>query len=292
MRFGAWDFNIKQMFLHTFRPNPIIFSIGPVNLYWYGFFISLGIALGLIIALKLAKRRQIASDLIWGLLFWLLSAGFVGARLYHILIDWQYYLARPFEIFKFWRGGLALHGAIFGSLLALIIFAKKYRLSFWQLADILAPAVALGQTIGRWGNYFNQELYGLPTNLPWGIPIEPANRPLDYLNFSYFHPTFLYESILNLIIFLILFGLHFLKIKQNKKIPRGNIFLIYLILYSAVRFFLEFIRLDESYVVFNLRLAQIVSLLIIFISFLLLLLKSKCQNPNAKSMNKIQKFEL
>ncbi|MFH0819855.1 MAG: prolipoprotein diacylglyceryl transferase [bacterium] len=269
------------MFLHNFQPQSIIFSLGPLNFYWYGFFISLGITAGLIVGLKLAKRYQIASDLIWELLFWLLPSGFIGARLYHVLISWQYYLAKPLEIFKFWHGGLAIHGAVFGSLLALIVFAKKNKpphqkfwcggkLSFWQLVDILAPALALGQAIGRWGNYFNQELFGRPTNLPWGIPIELANRPLDYLNFSYFHPTFLYESLLNFLIFLILLKIHSLKLKGKLKIPTGNIFLIYLILYSTVRFFLEFVRIDENYLLFGLRWAQIVSLLIIIISFLLL----------------------
>jgi phosphatidylglycerol:prolipoprotein diacylglycerol transferase len=266
------------VFLHTFYPQPIILSLGPINFYWYGLFISLGITAGLVVGLKLAKRYQIASDLIWELLFWLLPAGFVGARLYHILTNWQYYLAQPLEILKFWQGGLAIHGAIFGSLLALIIFSKKYRLSFWQLADILAPALALGQAIGRWGNYFNQELFGLPTNLPWGIPIELANRPFGYLNFSYFHPTFLYESLLNFFIFLILFGLHFLKIKKNKKIPKGNIFLIYLILYSVVRFFLEFIRLDEAPLIFDLKFAQLISLLIIIGTLFILSIK-KPQSP-------------
>ena len=251
------------MFLHNFQPQSIIFSLGPLNFYWYGFFISLGITAGLIIGLKLARRYQISSDLIWELLFWLLPSGFVGARLYHGLINWQYYLAKPLEIFKFWHGGLAIHGAVFGSLLALIVFAKKNKISFWQLADILAPALALGQAIGRWGNYFNQELFGRPTNLPWGIPIELANRPLDYLNFSYFHPTFLYESLLNFLIFLILLKIHSLKLKGKLKIPTGHIFLIYLILYSVVRFSLEFVRIDEVSLIWGIKLAQLVSLLII-----------------------------
>mgnify|MGYP001594614994 CR=1 FL=1 len=255
-------------FLHTFNPSPVMAAIGPINIYWYGFFMLLAVLAALTVCLYLTKLHSLKTDIIIDLAFWLIISGLIGARLYEVLLELPYFLANPLNIFKIWQGGLAIHGAIIGGLIALWLFTRKNNFSFFQLAAIIATVLPLGQTIGRWGNYFNQEIFGYPTALLWGIPIDPANRPLTYFDDQYFHPVFLYESIGNLIIFIILFILHYLIIKKNK--TSGSVYFLlltsYFLLYSMLRFSLEFIRLDPAPVLFSLRFPQLISLLIIIFS--------------------------
>lgn len=255
-------------FLRTFNPSPIIASIGPINIYWYGFFILLATLASLTISLYLAKLYKIKTDIMIDLAFWLIISGLIGARLYAVLLEMPYFLANPLNIFKIWQGGLAIYGAIIGGLLALWLFTKKNKFSFFQLAGIIITALPLGQAIGRWGNYFNQELFGYPTALSWGIPIDLANRPLGYFNDKYFHPTFLYESLVSLLIFIILFIFHYLIIKKNKANDSAYFLLLasYFLLYSILRFFTEFIRIDATPIIFGLRFSQLISLVIIFFS--------------------------
>jgi len=253
-------------FLHTFSPSPTLISFGPTHLYWYGFFIVLGVLSALTVAIYLARFYGIKTDTIVDLSIWLIIGGIFGARIYDVFLEWPYFSAHPLDILKIWQGGLAIHGAVIGGLIALWLFTKKYKHNFWQLAAIFATGLPLAQAIGRWGNYFNQELFGRPTNLPWGIPIDIAHRPWQYLNYDYFHPAFLYESIGNLTIVLILSCLQVWLIKKNK-FPDFPYFLIpasYFLLYSLLRFSLEFIRIDATPVFFGLRLPQIISLLIIW----------------------------
>ena len=251
-------------FLHTNIPNSILINIGSVKIYWYGLFIVTGILVAMIIVLKLAEKYKISKETIIDSVFYLVISGIIGARAYHILLEFPYYLNNPSEIIKIWQGGLAIHGAIFAGIVTVYFFAKKYKLNFLQLLAIYAPGIAIGQAVGRWGNYFNQELFGLPTNLPWGIPIEPVNRMLEYYGANYYHPTFLYESIGNLLIFAILIFAHRFFIKKEYKFYE-IIVLIYLVLYSILRFSLEFVRIDKTPEILNLRFPQIVSLLILFI---------------------------
>lgn len=255
-------------FLHTFNPSPVMAAIGPVNVYWYGFFILSAVLTALAVCLYLAKLHLIKADIMIDLAFWLIIGGLLGARAYEVLLELPYFLANPSAIFKIWQGGLAIHGAIIGGLIALWRFVKKNNLNFPELAAIVITALPLGQAIGRWGNYFNQELFGYPTDLPWGLPIALANRPLTYLNAQYFHPAFLYESIGNFLIFIILFTLHYLIIKKNKTGHSVHFLLLasYFLLYSSLRFSLEFIRLDPAPVLFGLRFPQLVSLFVIFLS--------------------------
>ncbi len=264
-------------FLHVFKPSPILISLGPINVYWYGLLIVSGILLGTLITLRLSKYYNLKKETIINLIFWLLISGLLGARIYHVLLEWPYYLKHPFNILAIWQGGLAIHGAIITGLAIVWIFTKKNKLNFWLLAAVLVPGLMLAQAIGRWGNYFNQELFGQPTNLSWGIPIDFTNRPLAYISSEFFHPAFLYESLGNLLIFLILISFHVWIIKKHKFSNLCYLLLvvIYLILYSLLRFILEFIRIDPTYVILGLRFPQIISLIIIFLSFLLLLLKIK-----------------
>ncbi len=262
-------------FLHTFHPQPILISFGPVNIYWYGLFMVLAILTAIYVTLKLTGYNNIKKEIIIDLVFWLIIFGLIGARIYHIFLESPYYLANPLAILKVWQGGLAIHGAIIGGLIAILYFAKKYKHNFWQITALIAPGLVLAQAIGRWGNYFNQELFGLPTSLPWSIPIDMANRPLQYLQFSYFHPTFFYESLGNLLIFIILIILNLLTIKSFRSITTKNfqfsifnfqfILITYLISYSILRFFLEFLRIDPTPTVWGLRFPQLVSLIIIII---------------------------
>jgi len=252
-------------FLHTFNPSPVLISLGPINIYWYGVFIMLAVLTALTVAIYLAKLHGIKSETIIDLAVWLIVGGLIGARLYDVFLEWPYFSAHPTDAFKIWQGGLAIHGAIIGGLIALWLYAKKYQQNFWQLAAVIATVLPLGQAIGRWGNYFNQELFGYPTNLPWGIPIDLTHRPFEYLNFEYFQPTFLYESLGNLIIFIILFTLHIKKV--TTRLPDGQGYELrvtsYLLLYSLLRFATEFIRLDPAPIIFGLRFPQLISLLVI-----------------------------
>lgn len=235
----------------------------------------LAIVVALLLSLHIAKKYyQIKKDTIFDLAFFLIIFGLIGARLYDVLLELPYYLTQPLKIFYIWEGGLAIHGAIIAGLIVLYFFAKKRNLKFFQLSALIVPGLALGQAVGRFGNYFNQELFGLPTDLAWGIPISLANRPELYLNEIYFHPTFLYESIGSLLIFLILFSsFYFVKKEKIAKLNFSlNLTLAYLILYSLLRFSLEFIRIDYAPVVGALRWPQIASLAIIVLAVLVFIL--------------------
>ncbi len=263
-------------FLHTFQPQPVLISLGALTIYWYGFFIVLGILAAIITTLKLAKYYQIKSDLIFDLSFWLVIGGVAGARIYDVILFLPYYLEQPLAVFKVWEGGLAIHGGIIAGIIIIWIFSLKKKLCFWRLTAVIVPGLALAQALGRWGNYFNQELFGLPTALPWGIPIDIMNRPINHLSQQFFHPTFLYESIGNLVIFFILI-LTILYITKKARLNKHFFVLIsalYMILYSILRFSLEFIRLDETPSFLFLRWPQIISVIIIILSILLLIFNS------------------
>jgi phosphatidylglycerol:prolipoprotein diacylglycerol transferase len=276
-------------FLHTFHPSSVLISFDSINIYYYGFFIVLGIILALLITFKLASLYNIPKDTIIDLCFWLIIGGLIGARLYHVFLEFPYYLNQPLNIFKIWNGGLAIHGGLIAGAIILWLHAKKIKRSFWLLASIIAPGLALAQAIGRWGNYFNQELFGRPTNLPWGIPINLINRPVEYINFSYFQPTFFYEFLGNFIIFLILLFFHFYTIKKRKKSENFYYLLIticYLLLYSLLRIFTESLRLDATPVIFGWRWPQIASLAIIFTSLISPLIYIKKYGSFKKSLTK------
>lgn len=265
-------------FLHTYSPESILINIGPFKIYWYGLFIVSGILLGMMVIFKLADKYKISKEAIIDSVFYLIITGIIGARLYHVLLELPYYLENPLSIFKVWEGGLAIHGAIIAGIITAWFFAKKRQLDIWLLFAIFVPGVALGQSIGRWGNYFNQELFGTPTNLPWGIPIEPINRILNYYSAQYFHPTFLYESIGSFLIFLFLIYLHHWMLKKNLKEYKIIVF-SYLFLYSLLRFSLEFIRIDPTPEFVGLRFPQIVSLVLIAIISYLFIKNRKTYLP-------------
>ncbi|MFA5076266.1 MAG: prolipoprotein diacylglyceryl transferase [Patescibacteria group bacterium] len=255
---------------HSYYPSPTLLSLGPVNIHWYGLLVVLGFLAGLAVVVYLFKKYSLPVNQAYDLFFYLIIFGLIGARIYYVLYSWEYYSQHLSEVIKVWRGGLAIHGAIIAALVTLYFYCRQKKYSFGLLTDIIATAVPLSLAIGRWGNYFNQELFGRPTNLPWGIGISWFNRPAAYQNFEYFHPTFLYESLLDLIVFGVLMLLHRRRLgrtEDKRWVSRGNITLSFLLLYSVVRFNMEFLRLDSSPVVFGVRWAQLVSA-IIFVGIL------------------------
>jgi phosphatidylglycerol:prolipoprotein diacylglycerol transferase len=255
------------------------FYIGKLFIHFYGVIIMFGAVLAAWLSTIEAKRRGYNTDIIWDVMPWLLIAGIIGARIWHILtppasmvemgITTQYYLTHPLDAINIRAGGLGIPGAVIGGALALWIYTRKKKLSFASWVDIIAPGLALAQAVGRWGNFINQELYGAPSDLPWAIFIEPTRRLQEYIDVAYYHPMFLYESIWNLLImgFLLIIGRKF-----KDKLYRGDIFLGYLVLYPVGRFLLEFIRLDPSNVG-GMNVNQTIMAVIAISAIILLLLK-------------------
>jgi len=240
-------------------PGPILVRIGPLTIRWYGLLIATAVLIGVSLSQYLAKRRHINPELLSDLSIWLVVAAIPAARLYYVLFEWTEYSQHPEKIIAIWEGGIAIHGAILGGTLAALIFAKLQRVSFWQLADLVAPSLILGQAIGRWGNFFNSEAFGSPSNLPWKLYIPPERRPLELANFEYFHPTFLYESLWDLMVFTLLLTLFFRGVSGKLRLKVGTLFMLYLTTYSMGRFWIEGLRTD-SLMLGPLRIAQVVSL--------------------------------
>ena len=227
-------------------------ALGPLFVRFYGIILMLGALAGAWLATREAKRRGYESEIVWDLLTYLLIGGIIGARLWHILtpppssgITAGWYLTHPLDALAIWKGGLGIPGAVIGGVIVLYFYCRRHNLNFLKWTDIAAPCLALGQAIGRWGNFFNQELYGAPTNLPWKISIDPDHRLADYLDVEYYHPLFLYEAIWNLANMLLLL---WVSRRYADRLKDGDIFLTYLIVYPIGRFFLDFLRLDASLV--------------------------------------------
>ena len=229
------------------------FQIGPLDIRFYGIILMLGAVAGAWLAARGAKQRKIDTELVWDGLIWVLIGGIIGARLWHIFtptpadiavgLTTKYYLTHPLDAINIRQGGLGIPGAVIAGVFALYLFCRKRKTSFAIWVDIAVPGLALGQAIGRWGNFVNQELYGPPTDLPWGIFIEPQNRLRSFENFTHFHPLFLYESLWNLMNMGILL---WLGQKYKDRVMAGDLLFVYLIIYPLGRFLLEFIRLNSA----------------------------------------------
>jgi phosphatidylglycerol:prolipoprotein diacylglycerol transferase len=254
----ALDFSTLPLAFQFTSPGPILLKIGPLTIRWYGLLIATAVLIGVILSQNLAKRRNVNPELLSDLFFWLLIGAIPGARLYYVLFRWSEYAPNPEKIIAIWEGGIAIHGAILGGVTAALIFAKLKKVSFWQLADLVAPSLILGQAIGRWGNFFNSEAFGGPTNLPWKLYIPLDHRPPEYANFDYFHPTFLYESLWDLGVFALLITLFFRSLSGKPRLKVGTLFLIYWVAYSLGRLWIEGFRTD-SLMLGPLRMAQVVS---------------------------------
>ncbi|MFM7696546.1 MAG: prolipoprotein diacylglyceryl transferase [Vulcanococcus sp.] len=251
-------------------PGPLLFQLGPFSLRWYGLLIALAVLLGLVLATRLGKLRGLDPAVIADLLPILVLAAVVGARLYYVLFEWRQYQLNWLDALAVWRGGIAIHGALLGGTAAVILYARWRRRAFWNLLDVLLPSVALGQAIGRWGNFFNSEAFGLPTDLPWKLTIPLANRPLEFLDQASFHPTFLYESLWNLGVLALLLLLFQRGLRGQIQLPPGALSCVYLIAYSSGRLWIEGLRIDPLCLLGSppdcaggLRMAQLMSLLLI-----------------------------
>lgn len=230
--------------------DPVAFEIFGIEIMWYGILISLGVVIGAILAIKEAKRLDIDEDTMIDLFLFAIPIALIGSRIHYVIFSWDYYKDNPAEILNFRGGGLAIHGAIIAAVIVAVIFTRKRKIDFWKVTDACAPSLILGQAIGRWGNFINQEAYGRPTDLPWGIMIDGVKV----------HPTFLYESLGNFLIFLFL-----LWYRRNRVKVSGEVFLLYIALYSTVRFFVEGLRID-SLMLGPIRVAQLISVLAIIIA--------------------------
>lgn len=261
-------------FLHSYHPQSILLKFGPLSIHWYGALMVAGGFLGFWLILKLAEKSGQEKKYFHELLIYWVAGAIVGARIYYVIYAWEMYKNNWLDILKIWEGGLAIHGIMLGGFVATFVYCRIRKINFWPMADLIVVGLSAAQIIGRAGNYFNQEIFGKPTALPWGIPIDFARRPVEYLQFEFFHPTFLYESFGSLIIFTVLLFLTCRRLCLKKQKP-GNIFLIYLILYSIQRFLLEFLRIDYSPLVFSIRWAQILSGGIIIVCLALLAFRRK-----------------
>jgi phosphatidylglycerol:prolipoprotein diacylglycerol transferase len=233
----------------------IAFTLGPLQFYWYGLIIAAAILAAFFIALWQARRKSLPVEPVFDLLFWSVPAGVVGARAYYVAANWHLYRDRPLDSLCLWQGGLAIHGALLAFILVLFLYARRRRIRFWAWADLAAPALAGGQAVGQWANFFNQEAFGYPTDTAWGVYIDYALRPAGYEQFDYFHPVFLYESAWNLLLLLAL-----LAFGRVLRLPAGVFFLTYIILYAAGHYYFAGLRLDGE-IVCGVRLAQLFSIL-------------------------------
>jgi prolipoprotein diacylglyceryl transferase len=242
-------------------PSSGIIHLGPIPLHAYG----LMLAIGVLVAARLAEPRAVARGFAPGLIAqigtWVVVGGVVGARVYHLFTGYSWDEHGFWGIFAIWRGGLSIWGAVAGGVLAMWIVARRRHLDLVLLMDAIGPCVAVAQAIGRWGNWFNQELFGRPTSLPWGLEIDKAHRPAGYERYTTFHPTFLYESIWCLIVFFVV-----TRAEKHFRLVRGQSFSLYVALYTFERTFMELLRIDDATKLFGLRFNALLSAVICVIS--------------------------
>lgn len=243
-------------------PDSVYFNIFGFPVYYYGVILAFAIFTGILISNKIALKDYYMPAVIPNIAASVIIGGIVGARLYYCILNYSVYFKNPVEIFAIREGGLAIHGAILGGIIVLIFHAKRNNIEFLKLCDIFAMGLPIAQAIGRWGNFFNSEAFGLPTDLAWKLYVRQPYRPDAYFSSEYFHPTFLYESILDIFIFIVLYYL----VKPKNKDNIGVISAWYLLLYSIVRFFIEFLRVDCIKYICGIPVPQIVSIIIILFS--------------------------
>lgn len=259
-------------------PSQILCTVFGLHIYFYGVILAFAMAVGTLISDWVGtKYFALKKETIIDLAPYLIIFGIIGARLYYCVLDYEFYLRFPTEIIAIRHGGISIHGAILGGLTGLLIYAKSHKLSVLKLCDVSSIGLILGQAIGRWGNFFNSEAYGLPTNLPWKLYIAPQYRIIPYQDVSYYHPAFLYESILDFIIF----GILLVLVLKNKCKKDGNLALIYLILYSIARIIVETVRIDSLVYIFGVPVAIAVSVCIIFLSVVFLIINNRSKEKSA-----------
>ncbi|HCZ0613067.1 TPA: prolipoprotein diacylglyceryl transferase [Staphylococcus aureus] len=254
--------------------DPVAFNLGPLSVRWYGIIIAVGILLGYFVAQRALVKAGLHKDTLVDIIFYSALFGFIAARIYFVIFQWPYYAENPSEIIKIWHGGIAIHGGLIGGFIAGVIVCKVKNLNPFQIGDIVAPSIILAQGIGRWGNFMNHEAHGGPVSRAFLEQLHLPNFIIEnmYINGQYYHPTFLYESIWDVAGFIILVNI-------RKHLKLGETFFLYLTWYSIGRFFIEGLRTDSLMLTSNIRVAQLVSILLILISISLIVYRSIKYNP-------------
>ncbi len=254
--------------------DPVAFNLGPLSVRWYGIIIAVGILLGYFVAQRALVKAGLHKDTLVDIIFYSALFGFIAARIYFVIFQWPYYAENPGEIIKIWHGGIAIHGGLIGGFIAGVIVCKVKNLNPFQIGDIVAPSIILAQGIGRWGNFMNHEAHGGPVSRAFLEQLHLPNFIIEnmYINGQYYHPTFLYESIWDAAGFIILVNI-------RKHLKLGETFFLYLTWYSIGRFFIEGLRTDSLMLTSNIRVAQLVSILLILISISLIVYRRIKYNP-------------
>jgi len=255
--------------------NKIAISIGNIDIYWYGIIIVSAIIIAMFFCKKNDSKYGMKFDNILELLIFAIPVSIITARLYYVIFKWDYYSKNIIEIFNLKNGGIAIYGALIGGIITTYIYCKIKKIDFLNLLDFIAPSLAIAQSIGRWGNFINVEAYGIETKMPWRMGI------FENGVYKEVHPTFLYESLATLIIFIILSK------KSKKRRFEGEIFYLYIIMYSFIRFFIEGIRID-SLMLYNVRISQILSI-VLFVAFCIILSKKCIKDNKSKNNQNIRK---
>ncbi|WRM65772.1 prolipoprotein diacylglyceryl transferase [Staphylococcus aureus] len=254
--------------------DPVAFNLGPLSVRWYGIIIAVGILLGYFVAQRALVKAGLHKDTLVDIIFYSALFGFIAARIYFVIFQWPYYAENPSEIIKIWHGGIAIHGGLIGGFIAGVIVCKVKNLNPFQIGDIVAPSIILAQGIGRWGNFMNHEAHGGSVSRAFLEQLHLPNFIIEnmYINGQYYHPTFLYESIWDVAGFIILVNIRkYLKLRET--------FFLYLTWYSIGRFFIEGLRTDSLMLTSNIRVAQLVSILLILISISLIVYRRIKYNP-------------
>jgi phosphatidylglycerol---prolipoprotein diacylglyceryl transferase len=253
----------------------VFLQIGTLPIYWYGVIIATGAFLGLLIGMREAERVGMKKDWVIDLVVYAIPISIICARIYYVIFEWERYVGGPWwDVFAIWEGGIAIHGALIGAVLTAIVFTRVKKISFWKMADVLAPSLILGQALGRWGNFMNQEAHGGPIMDQSVIDMHYNLLPDFIMNQMcikevYYYPTFLYESLWNILVLILLLWL------RRKNPIRGVVFLTYLATYSIGRYFIEGMRTDSLYIVGNLRTAQFISILLLLGAISLIIYRRK-----------------
>ena len=253
------------MFIHNI--DPVLLSIGPLQIRYYGLFFVLGFVIAYFLLVHLAKRRELSlnKDDIADLLLYIILGVVLGARIFYVFIyNLPFYLSNPFEIIAIWHGGLSFHGGLIGAAIAAFYFTKRKNIDFYEIADIAVIPVALGLALGRLGNFTNGELYGRITDVPWSFKFPDAE--------GFRHPSQIYESFKNLLIFFTLWVI------KDKKLPKGFMFWLFVVMYSALRFMVEFFRQPDEelgFIIGFLTMGQILSIITFFIGIFFIYRVSK-----------------
>ncbi|MDC3412262.1 prolipoprotein diacylglyceryl transferase [Aquibacillus sp. 3ASR75-11] len=259
----------------------VFIELGPFTIYWYGVIIATGAFLGLWMATRETERLGLKKDIFIDLVLYAIPIAILSARIYYVVFEWDRYAGGPWwKVFAVWEGGIAIHGALIGSIITTIVYAKVKQVSFWQLVDIAAPGLLVGQAIGRWGNFMNQEAHGGPVsqvaydNFLQYLPDFIVNQM--FIDGTMYHPTFLYESLWNIL------GLILILILRKYNPRRGELFFSYLIWYSVGRFFIEGMRTDSLYLFGELRTAQVISVVLIVGSIVYIMYRRKTGQANKR----------